>query len=316
MDYYATLNLTPSAKQDEIKKSYRALSLKHHPDRNNNSKESEEIFKKIGEAYDTLGDVEKRQQYDYEHQDFQTQSVPSNMLQALFKKKNGRGSAFNEQDIMETLLEEIFENHFMKSTINSHLGMHFNGSQQPSPPPPPPMLSQILELDLCQAYNGGIIPLEINRYILYDKCTREIEHEILYITIPKGVDNDEVIIIKEKGHVNGNGTTSDLKITIKVSSSSNHAYFQRDGLHFIYEKTITLKESLCGFVFEIDHINGKKYRLHNPKGNIIHQDVIKKIPNLGVIREDQVGDLIVVFHIEFPKHVDVKVLDELEKLDF
>ena len=63
-DYYKLLNISKNATNDDIKKAYRKLAIKWHPDKNNNSKESEEMFKKIAEAYSVLSDNNKRQQYD------------------------------------------------------------------------------------------------------------------------------------------------------------------------------------------------------------------------------------------------------------
>ena len=64
-NYYNTLNVDKHSTAEEIKKQFRKLSMKYHPDKNNNSKESESIFQRISEAYDTLGDESKRKEYDY-----------------------------------------------------------------------------------------------------------------------------------------------------------------------------------------------------------------------------------------------------------
>ncbi|HEY9228965.1 MAG TPA: DnaJ domain-containing protein, partial [Gemmatimonadaceae bacterium] len=63
-DYYSVLGVPASATQDEIKKKYRKLAAKHHPDKNPNDPKAAETFKEISEAYQVLGDVEKRKQYD------------------------------------------------------------------------------------------------------------------------------------------------------------------------------------------------------------------------------------------------------------
>jgi len=72
-------------------------------------------------------------------------------------------------------------------------------------------------------------------------------------------------------------------------------------LYLLYEKNISLKEALCGFTFEIKFINGKVYTLNNNSGNIISPEYRKIIPNMGITRENHTGNLIVIFHVEFPE---------------
>jgi len=82
----------------------------------------------------------------------------------------------------------------------------------------------------------------------------------------------------------------------------------------IFEKKITLKESLCGFSFELKYINGKSYTINNNSGNIIIPGYKKIIPNMGLTRDDHTGNLIIIFEIEFPTKLSANVLDKLKEL--
>jgi len=83
----------------------------------------------------------------------------------------------------------------------------------------------------------------------------------------------------------------------------------------IIEKTIQLKESLCGFSFEIKYINGKTYTLNNVRGNIIPPEYRKIYPNMGLERDEHKGNMIIHFHVEFPEQLTerqiVKIMDAL-----
>ena len=89
----------------------------------------------------------------------------------------------------------------------------------------------------------------------------------------------------------------DLKLHITVK---NNTEFKREGLNLKIKKTISLKESLTGFSFDVRHINGKTYTINNDKGNIIPVNYYKEIDNLGMCRDNNTGKLIIKFDIKFP----------------
>jgi DnaJ family protein A protein 2 len=157
------------------------------------------------------------------------------------------------------------------------------------------------------------IPVEINRFI-QEQNQRIQEIETIYVDIPKGIDDGEIIIIREKGNVINN-FKGDVKIFIKIE---NNTEIKRVGLDLIYEKTISLKEALCGFSFELKHLNGKIYTITNSStvGHVIRQNYQKMIPNMGLERDGHVGNLVIVFNINFPEQLSESVLEELKKIDF
>ena len=83
-------------------------------------------------------------------------------------------------------------------------------------------------------------------------------------------------------------------------------------LHYI--KKVTLKEAICGFMFEINYVDGKKFKINNKKGNIITPGSNKTIPKLGLKRDDKVGNLIIEFEVQFPDTLNEEVINKLEEV--
>jgi DnaJ-class molecular chaperone len=167
---------------------------------------------------------------------------------------------------------------------------------------PPPIIKSI-RITLEQAYLGCSLPLEIERWVLQNDV-KHTEIETIYIPIPRGIDENEFIILREKGNIVNDNLKGDIKITIQIE---NTTVFRRSGLDLIYTKTLSLKEALCGFVMEIMHVNGKKLTLSNITNRTVIAPGSKKvISEFGMFRENSVGNLIIDFIIEFPE----KLTDE------
>ena len=127
-------------------------------------------------------------------------------------------------------------------------------------------LSISINITLEESYNASSKEISINRNILnMDNNEKNNEKEIINITIPKGVDNNEIITLSNKVYQyihNSNEIYSNLKITFLLVK---HPKFTREGLNLIYQHSITLKDALCGFAISIDHLNGKAYTINNKK---------------------------------------------------
>ena len=160
---------------------------------------------------------------------------------------------------------------------------------------PSPIIKNVT-IDICSVLTGTTLPLEIERWIL-ENGNKVFEKETIYVDIHKGIDENEIIILREKGNVINDSVKGDIKIFIKVE---NNTEFIRNGLDLKIDKKISLKESLCGFSFELKYINGKTYTLNNNKGSIIPPEYVKVIPNMGLTREGKTGNLLITFHVEFP----------------
>ena len=296
MDYYKVLGVEESASQDDIKKAYRRLSLKHHPDRGGDG----EYFKKINEAYSVLGDVEKRRMYKMQNTN-------------PFSHMNG-GSPADMDPIFKMFFGGAFPG--MSGGMGGipgipHVQIFRNGQpvNMQSIQKPAPIIKNIV-ISLEQSYSGMTYPLQVERWILINNVKR-IEKEKLYININKGVDSGEIMIIKDKGNIINERLKGDIKLHIKVENNTD---MKRDGLNLIYKKDITLKESLTGFKFDIKHINGKTYTINNEGGNIIPCNYKKEIANLGMSRQNNVGKLLIIFNVIFPETLTTEQINALKDI--
>jgi len=298
MDYYKLLGVNKSSSSDEIKKSYRKMSLKHHPDRKGGDAE---MFKKINQAYEVLGDPQKKRNYDM------TGSNP-------FMRSGMSSGATNG---MDNIFSSIFGNNNMNGMggININHGMpnvrvYRNGQSVFRGPQRPPIINKKITITIKDAYNGITFPLEIERWIMIDNI-KSYEKEKIYIEVPKGIDSGEIIKMTGKGNILSENNKGDLKIFVTVN---NNTKFQRQGLNLIYKKSLTLKEALCGFKFEFKHLNDKTYAMNNEEGNIIKPNYRKEISNLGMVRNNQKGRLCILFNIEFPEKLSKEQVHKLKDI--
>ena len=309
-NFYNILGVDENATKDEIKKAYRGLQMKWHPDKNQSSEESKDMSKKINEAYETLGDDEKRQEYDH-----------SRKFSNPFMRMNSRSGEMPMDDILNMFFGGMpgMGPGMMPGMMpgmgpgmgGPNIRIFHNGVPMGFPnmiQKPPPILKQI-DINMSQVLSGANVPIEIERWVLENNI-KVHENETIYVTIPQGIDDGEVITISDKGNVINQNVKGDIKITIKIT---NETEFKRSGLDLILEKNITLKEALCGFSFEINYINGKSYTLNNNKGNIICPGYKKMYPNMGLTRGDHRGSMIIIFNVNFPSKLTDEQIKSLEE---
>ena len=163
------------------------------------------------------------------------------------------------------------------------------------------------EIDFNNAYHGCCHPIEVTRQIEQGTHIYE-EMETLYINIPKGIDHNEIIVMKEKGNIK-NKNKSDLKIHILLK---RHELFERNGMNLIYKHEISFKESLLGFSFVLNHLNGQQLKLNNPKGKIILNKSINVLNDLGFVRENNKGKLILEFYVKQPDNLNEEQIKLIE----
>jgi DnaJ-class molecular chaperone len=307
-DYYNTLGVSENASADEIKKAYRGLSLKYHPDRTQGDVEKAKLFQKINEAYETLGDPEKRQQYNMQ------KNNPFMRMNSF----GGNGEPnINMNDIFQSMffggmpggMPGMFNTNFPQgSNVRVFMnGVPINLSQTMQKPQP---ITKIIQINMEMVLNGAKVPLDIERW--YVENGNQIHETVkIYVDIFRGIDHNEVITIAEQGNKINDSCKGDINIYVQVKNETN---FSRRGLDLIMEKDITLKEALCGFSFDVKYINGKMYTINNLSGSLITPEYQKIIQNMGLTRDQHTGNLIIIFHVKFPDSLTKEQIEELKKI--
>ena len=323
--FYEVLGVPETASQEEIKKAYRKLSLQYHPDRNANSAESTTKFQSISEAYDAIGDEDKRRQYDMQNkmQFGPGMPFPHNMANNMGANNMGNGMPaffttatngdFNPADILNFMSNNFFgggggikiDGNGIR--VGGNVFTMDNLKQRLAKPTP---IIKTETITLGKAYTGYNMPVEITRWIVENDLKRE-ETETIYMPIPPGVDNNEIIILREKGNILAENNKGDIKVFIKIL---NDTEFDRNGLDLILNKTISLKDALCGFAFDMHFLDGRIFKLNNNVGNIIANNYNKVIPGLGMKRDEHVGNLLINFTVTFPDQLSVEQIEALQKI--
>jgi DnaJ-class molecular chaperone len=276
--YFSILNITRDSTLNDIKKAYRLLSIKHHPDKNGNA--SSDQFNKINEAYsilisnyDSIKFAEKKQDIEYVNK-----TIVSN-----------NGYANNVANVANDTIISNYANVVNRNyeDIIINLAINYN-----------------------EAYNGCNKPINVERKINVNNVIGH-ERETLYVQIPKGIDNNEIITLVNKGnsYVNNGVSHSNVKIIIQLIP---HELFERNGLDIIFIKSISLKQALLGFSFMLNHINSKSYNITCTE--IIHFNYEKIKPTMGFMRDNFVGNLIIKFNIIFPVSLSLDTKKQLATL--
>jgi DnaJ-class molecular chaperone len=323
-DYYKILGVDEKSSEDEIKKAYRRMSMLHHPDKNGNTDESKQMFQELNNAYATLSEPNKRRVYDMMRKGGGgggggagggmpagfPPGIPEELLHMLFG--SGAAAAFGAQAHGHGHSQGpkvVFQ------AFHNGRPMGSNPQQHPQQPQPhvrvyqvPETIIKTVSLTLEQCYNGCSFPLDIDRQVP-DNDIIKIERETIHAQIPKGVQSGDTIILNDCGHMNEAGMKGDIRIIINVLQ---HAVFKVENLDLVIEKTIPLKSALCGFDFEISHINGRVFKLANKPGNIIKPGSIKTIPGLGLEKNGEIGALKIKFNVDFPDTLTMEQIYTLQ----
>lgn len=305
-NFYNILGVSENATKDEIKKAYRSLQMKYHPDRNPGNQEVITMTQKINEAYEILSDDDKKNEYDMMRNNpfvrMNSQGPHTNMdvpINDIFNMMFGGGSPFGMPGMPQGMPPGVKIHFFNGSPMNFQQAMN-----KPIP------IIKSLQITMEQVFNGASLPLEIERWIL-ENGTKVFEKETIYVDIPIGIDENEMIVLRDRGNIISEQCKGDIKINILIQ---NNTAFKRSGLDLILDKTITLKEALCGFAFELKYINGKSYTLNNNKGSIVPPEYKKVYPDMGLKRGEHKGNMIINFHIDFPLVLTTEQIDKLSEI--
>lgn len=274
IDYYKVLELGQSASEKEIKKAYRRLARKYHPDLNPGDAEAERRFKQVNEAHEVLSDPEKRKKYDQFGKDWE--HAEAFEAQRKARRTRSTGGAHTHSGSGEGDFSDFFESMFGGfSRSGSRQARGFKG----------PDLSATLELDLQQAYRTH-------------KRTLDLGSKQIRITIPAGVENGQTIRIKGHGGpgLNG-GPEGDLYITFSIRNQSG---FTREGPQLYKTVRVPLTTAVLGGTLTIDTFDGQARLKVKP---LTQNGTRVKLKGKGFpfYKEEGVyGDLVVTYEVALP----------------
>ena len=307
-DFYKILGVSTQASQPELKKAYRELVKKYHPDLTKGDKEKEEKFKEISAAYDVLGDEKKRKEYDLMRSnpfaggggfDFNQnwggaggrRKGQADWGPFEYSTYTGAGGA-NYEDLGD-IFGEIFGNMRGPGSAGRRPAQQQAGGD----------LHHKLKIDFIDAIKGTTIKVALPHLGRTEK---------LNVKIPPGVDTGSKVRVAGKGQP-GRGAPGDLYIEIEVGS---HPYFKRRGDDLLIDAPITLQEAIAGATIEIPSLDGR-VKVKVPAGVQSGQQLRLKGKGVYNPKLKQTGDQYVVLQIHLPKSVGEKaksLLEELEKL--
>lgn len=286
-DYYKILGVEKNASKDDIKKAFRKLAHEHHPDKNQGN---DAKFKEINEAYTTLSDDGKRQQYDTfgsagpgfgggqngytSSQGFGGAGFDFSQFARQYQGQNGQSFEFDLGDIF---------------------GEFFGGGGRR------PRKGATINVDVQISFKESIFGVE--KDIIVNK-------EKIAVKIPSGIENGQGLRVSGKGE-DGPGGKGDLIVRVWVT---DHDVFRKEGNNLIMELDLKLTTALLGATIDIETLDGK-IELKVPAGTT-HNEILR-VRQKGVPDErGRRGDLLIVTRVEMPKKLSKsaqKLVEELKK---
>ncbi len=296
-NYYEILGVKKTASDDEIKKAYKKLALKYHPDHNKNDSKAEEKFKDINEAYAVLKDKEKRKQYDmFGAEGFRQRYTQDDIFQGFdineilkgfgFGGSGGSGFPRGFENMSYSSFSSPFENIF--------------GSAQRGPKKGQDIISP-MTITFEEAARGSEKKF---------KMERGGSIEDISVKIPSGILNGTKMRLAGKGHPGSQGgPAGDLYFKIQVQ---NHPIFKRENNNIIINQTIKLTDALLGTTIQVPTLDGDK-QVKVPKGTQPNSKL--RLRGLGVKNsKGTIGDQIIVIQVSYPSMISDQQVELIQKL--
>ncbi|GAB4833988.1 hypothetical protein Ancab_032240 [Ancistrocladus abbreviatus] len=335
VDYYKTLQVDKNAKDDDLKKAYRKLAMKWHPDKNpNNKKEAEAKFKQISEAYDVLSDPRKRAVYDqYGEEGLKGQFPPPPGSAAAAGGFPGfsDGSGYTSFRFNPRSADDIFSEFFGFSSpfgmgigdmgaraggpsaafgrggmfgedIFSQLRAGAGGGGEGSTVPrKAAAIERTLHCSLEDLYRGTTKKMKISRDVIDTSGRPTTVEEILTIEIKPGWKKGTKITYLEKGNEQRGVIPPDV---VFIVDEKPHSVFKRDGNDLIVTQKISLVEALTGYTAQITTLDGRNLTI--PINSVIgpsYEEVVKG-EGMPIPKEpSRRGNLRIKFNIKFPSRL-------------
>ena len=346
-DYYELLGVSKDADDGTLKKAYRTLAMKYHPDRNPDDAEAEENFRAVNEAYEILKDAEKRAAYDrFGHAAFEQGGMGGGGGGAGFEGFSGFGDIFEEMfgggggfggrqqqqqsgrgnDLrynMDITLEEAFEGKktdIRVPTSASCEGCHGSGAESGSKP------------STCGTCGGhgrvraqsGFFTVERvcptcqgQGSVIKDPCKicggtgRTHKEKTLSVTVPAGVEDGTRIRLGGEGEAGLRGAEAgDLYIFLHVQP---HNMFIRDGANVSVRVPIDMVMAALGGTIEVPTVDGTRARLNIPTGTQGGQQFRLRGKGMSILRQSMRGDMFVQVRVETPVNLSKKQKELLDE---
>lgn len=333
LNFYETLGVTQSSDESEIKAAYRKLAKEYHPDKNQGNKESEEKFKKITEAYDTLSDAQKKAAYDYSLSGVHTSNPfygdPSDMFNDLFNhsmfggRKRQSSSQQQGKNIQYTLKIPL-------SFTLTGKSLEINITREEKCPTCSGSGKTSASVEtICNVCSGaGQIRSGQGFFVINQPCRackgsgKILTHpchdckgeklvrkrRAIRVNIPAGIDDGMGITMSEQGNagING-GKAGDLHIIIEITEDP---FFKRER-HDLYCKIpVTFYQAILGDEIELNHPDGTKLKVFiNPN---TQNGSSLKLKGMGVPiigQDNKKGDLFVITEIKIPETLSKEEYD-------
>ena len=301
-DYYKILGVEKSVTQDEIKKAYRKLAMKYHPDRNAGNKSAEEKFKEITEANEVLSDPEKRKKYDTLGANWkQYQHTGGQAFDDFFtnfgggRRSSGSGSTYefggDFGDIFGGMGGGFSD--FFESFFGDRGGFSGRSQQQKTAVD----VEAILNVSLEDAFNGS-------------EKTISIDGKKLKIKVNPGTKDGQKLRLKGLGRSKtADGTKGDLYLNIHVL---RHPFYEIKDENLFYHLDVDLYTAVLGGKENIRTLDGKTISINIPEGT--ESEKILRLKGLGLINNSVRGDLIVDIHVTDPKNLSKEEKELFNKL--
>ncbi len=346
-DYYEALGVDRSTSADDMKKAYRKLAMKFHPDRNQGDKKAEQRFKGISEAYEVLRNEEKRAAYDrFGHAAFEGGGGPQatdfnfnfstgfadifdEMFGDFMGSRRGRTSSGKGADLrfnLEITLEQAFSG--KQTTIRVPTSVSCDacqgsGAAKGSRPVPCPTCHGQGKVRAqqgfftiertCQACQG-------QGNVIQNPCSdcrgagRVRKEKTLSVNIPAGVEDGTRIRLSNEGEagVRG-GLAGDLYIFLAIAQ---HRFFQRDGSNIYCQVPISMTTAALGGTIEVPTVEGHRARVTVPSGTQSGHKFRLRNKGMSVMRSGTRGDMYIQATIETPVNLNKRqkeLLDEFEQ---
>jgi len=292
MDYYEVLGIKKDSSTQDIKKAYRKLAMKYHPDRNKGDKEAEEKFKKISEAYAVLSDPEKRKQYDtFGESGFQQRYSQEDIFRGfdlgdILKEfgLGGMGGGFRASGTQGSPFETFF---FHSGSPGSDRESFRTGTQQPVKGSD---LTYELSVSLNEILSGSQKTISLRR---------ENRAENVSVKIPKGIKAGQKLRLAGKGSPSPyGGPPGDLFLIIQEEP---HPVFTRDGNNLIIDQHIPFSKACLGSEISVKSLEGKELKVKVPAGIQPQSKLRLKGHGLPVGKTGGRGDIYVKINVDVPK---------------